>query len=150
MTKEDLECIIEKKGADVSALIGILQDIQKREYCIPVKTLAMVAERLNIPISRLYGLATFYKSFTLKPIGRHVIDVCLGTACHVAGGRRIMDRLLRDLHITEGGTTSDHRFTLNPVRCLGCCSISPVVRIDAKVYSRVTQNQLRKILEKQD
>jgi len=150
MIKEELESIIEERGTDAPALIAILQEIQKREYCLPTKTLEMVAERLGTPMSRLYGLATFYKSFTLKPTGRHSIDVCLGTTCHVCGGRLIMDRLLLDLHVTEGGTTSDRRFTVTPVRCLGCCSIAPVVRIDGSVYGHVTQSQVARILEKHD
>lgn len=150
MTKEELNSIIEEKGPDAPALVGILQEIQKREHCLPFRTLEMVAERLETPISRLYGLATFYKSFTLKPVGQHAIDVCLGTTCHVCGGRKIMDRLLLDLHVKEGGTTSDHRFTVNPVRCLGCCSIAPVICIDNNVYGHVTQRQLAKILEKHD
>lgn len=150
MTKDELDRIIEERGTDAPALIGILGDIQGREYCLPTKTLGMVAERLGVPMSRLYGLATFYKSFTLKPVGRHAIDVCLGTTCHVCGGQQIMDRLLLDLHVTEGGTTSDHRFTVTPVRCLGCCSIAPVIRVDGNVYGHVTQSQLAKILAKHD
>ncbi|NVL91800.1 MAG: NAD(P)H-dependent oxidoreductase subunit E [Desulfobacterales bacterium] len=150
MTKEELNSIIEERGTGAPPLVGILQEIQKREHCLPFRTLEMVAERLATPMSRLYSLATFYKSFTLKPVGRHAIDVCLGTTCHVCGGRRIMDRLLLALHVIEGGTTSDHRFTVTPVRCLGCCSIAPVIRIDSTVYGHVTQSQLAKILEKHD
>ena len=150
MTKEELDSIVEKRGTDAPALVGILQEIQKREHCLPLRTLEIVAERVGTPMSRLYGLATFYRSFTLKPVGRHAIDVCLGTTCHVCGGRRVMDRLLLDLRVTEGGTTSDHRFTVTPVRCLGCCSIAPVIRIDSNVYGHVTQGQLAKILEKHD
>lgn len=150
MIREEFDSIIEERGTDAPALVGVLQEIQRREYCLPVKTLEMVAERLGIPMSRLYGLATFYKSFTLKPVGRHAVDVCLGTTCHVCGGRRIMDRLLFDLHVPEASTTTDHRFTVTPVRCLGCCSIAPVVRIDGNVYGRVTQSQLARILEKYD
>jgi NADH-quinone oxidoreductase subunit E len=150
MTEDELDRIVEKWGTDAPALIGILGDIQRREYCLPIKTLRMAAERLGIPMSRLYGLATFYKSFTLKPVGRHAIDVCLGTTCHVCGGRQIMDRLLLDLHVTEGGTTSDQRFTVTPVRCLGCCSIAPVIRVDGNVYGHVTQSELAKILAKHD
>ena len=150
MIREEFDSIIEERGTDAPALVGVLQEIQRREYCLPVKTLEMVAERLGIPMSRLYGLATFYKSFTLKPVGRHAVDVCLGTTCHVCGGRRVMDRLLLDLRVTEGGTTTDHRFTVTPVRCLGCCSIAPVARIDGNVYGRVTQSQLARILEKYD
>ncbi|MCD6567478.1 MAG: NAD(P)H-dependent oxidoreductase subunit E [Dehalococcoidia bacterium] len=148
MTGEELDSIIEEKGQDAPALVGILQEIQKREYCLPFKTLGMVSEKLDVPMSRLYGLATFYKSFTLKPVGRHTVDVCMGTTCYVCGGQLLMDRLLRDLHIPEGGTTSDRKFTVQPVRCLGCCSIAPVIRVDSDVFGHVTQNQIPKILER--
>jgi NADH:ubiquinone oxidoreductase subunit E len=147
MTKEELDSIIERRGTDSPALVGILQDVQKQEYCLPVKTLEMISEKMEVPISRLYGLATFYKSFTLKPVGRHAINVCLGTTCHVRGGPHIMNRLKHLLHVREGGTTSDKKFTLKSVRCLGCCALAPVARIDDDTYGKVNERMVPIIIK---
>jgi len=144
----ELEALTQKYGRDQSALIAILQDVQRQEGYLPRKTLTQLADQLDVPLSRLFALATFYRSFSLKPTGRHKIGVCLGTACHVRGGHSLLDRLERDLKVRAGATTTNRRFTVDTVRCLGCCSIGPVVRVDNETYGRVRQDKLAKILEK--
>ncbi len=141
-----LNTLTEKYGGDQSAVIAVLQDIQREEGYLPHKTLTQLAEKMQVPLSRLYALATFYRSFSLKPTGRHKVGVCLGTACHVRGGQAVLDRLERDLGVFAGATTTDRRFTLETVRCLGCCSIGPVVRVDDQTFGRVRQDKMAKIL----
>ena len=139
--------VIDSFRGDLSQLIGILQDIQANFNYLPREALVRVSERLEIPISQVFGVATFFKAFSLKPRGRHQINVCLGTACHVRGGARILGKLERDLEIEAGGTTEDLRFTLESVRCLGCCSLGPVVVIDNDTYGRLNQERVTKLLD---
>ena len=139
--------VIDSFGGDLSQLIGILQDIQSHFNYLPREALVRVSEKLEIPISQVYSVATFFKAFSLKPRGRHQINVCLGTACHVRGGPRILGKLERDLKVEAGGTTEDLRFTLDSVRCLGCCSLGPVVVIDNDTYGRLNQEKVAKLLD---
>jgi NADH-quinone oxidoreductase subunit E len=148
MTKEELDSIIERRGTDSPALVGILQEIQDKEHCLPLDTLQLISERLDISLSRLYGIATFFKGFTLKPVGEHTIEICLGTTCYVRGGAHLMTESQHLLHIREGGTTSDKKFTLKSVRCLGCCALAPVVRVDDLVYRHVSTRELPEIISK--
>jgi NADH:ubiquinone oxidoreductase subunit E len=138
--------IIEKYGSAGGTLIGILTDIQKEYTYLPQEALRRVGERLEIPLSQVFSVCTFYKIFSLTPRGKHSIKVCLGTACHVKGAALILDRLRRDLDIPEGGTTKDGKFTLETVRCVGCCSIAPVVTVDETAYGRLKQEQLSGII----
>jgi NADH-quinone oxidoreductase subunit E len=147
MEVTQIEKLAEKHGGDQSALIAILQDIQRQEGYLPRETLMVLAEKMEVPLTRIYGLATFYRSFSLKPTGRHRIGVCLGTACHVRGGGAVLDRLERDLAVRAGGTTTNRRFTLETVRCLGCCSIGPVIRVDKDIFGMVRQDKTVKILK---
>jgi len=139
--------VIDSFGGDLSQLIGILQDIQSYFNYLPREALVRVSEKLEIPISQVYSVATFFKAFSLKPRGRHQINVCLGTACHVRGGPRILGKLERELKVEAGGTTEDLRFTLDSVRCLGCCSLGPVVVIDNDTYGRLNQERVAKLLD---
>ncbi len=131
-----------------SALIAILQDIQKQFNYLPQNLLRYVALRINIPLPRVYSISTFYKAFSLKPRGRHLIDVCLGTACHVRGGMNIMERLERELGIKNGETTYDEKFSVKSVRCVGCCGLAPVIVIDDEFHGKLNQEQIPKILAK--
>ena len=146
METAQIDNLVEKHGADGSALVRVLQEVQREEGYLPRKTLSRLAQQLDLPLSRLYGLATFYRSFSLTPTGRHRISVCMGTACHVRGGQAILNRLERLLGVEAGGTTADRRFTLETVRCVGCCSLGPVVRIDTETFARVRQDKLARIL----
>lgn len=139
--------IIKKYGKKESGLIPILQDIQKNKGCLPAEDLSIVASEVKVPLSRLFSLATFYNVFSLVPRGRHTVNVCLGTACHVKGGARLLDKLKWDLDIKPGETTKDRRFTLAAVRCVGCCGLAPVVVIDEKFYGKLNQKKLEKVLK---
>jgi NADH:ubiquinone oxidoreductase subunit E len=148
MTKEELDSIIERRGTDSPALVGILQEIQEKEHCLPLDTLQLISERLGISLSRLYGIATFFKGFTLKPVGEHTIEICLGTTCYVRGGAHLMTESQHLLHVKEDATTSDKKFTLKSVRCLGCCALAPVIRVDDLVYRTVSTRELPEIISK--
>lgn len=138
--------IIKKHGRDKSALIAVLQDIQEEYKYLPLDSLRLVSEDMDIPASRIYEVATFYNTFSLTPRGKYLVEVCAGTACHVQGASRLMDRLQRDLEIKCGETTKDDMFTLEEVRCLGCCSLAPVVRIGGNIHPYLTQDEIPKIL----
>ena len=139
--------VIDSFSGDLSQLIGILQGIQVNFNYLPREALVRVSERLEIPTSQVFSVATFFKAFSLTPRGRHQISVCLGTACHVRGGARILGKLERDLKVEAGGTTEDLMFTLESVRCLGCCSLGPVVVIDNDTYGRLNQEKVTKLLD---
>jgi NADH:ubiquinone oxidoreductase subunit E len=138
--------IVKKHGKDKSFLIAILQDIQEEYGYLPKDALNAAGEQLGIPASRIYEVATFYNSFSLNPRGQYLVEVCAGTACHVQGAFNLMDRLQRDLEIKCGETTKDNMFTLEEVRCLGCCSLAPVVRIGGNIHPYLTQDEIPRIL----
>ncbi|MFP4422513.1 MAG: NAD(P)H-dependent oxidoreductase subunit E [Desulfococcaceae bacterium] len=128
--------IMDDFGNDPGNLIMILQAINGRYKYLPQSALRRVSMSLGLPLSRIYGIATFYKAFSLEPRGAHTIKICVGTACHVRGAGRLKERLEETLHVREGQTTADRRFTLETVRCVGCCGLGPVVMIDEDTYSR--------------
>lgn len=130
-----IDSIMKKHGYRQSKLVGILQDIQKELRYLPTDTLRHVAERLGVPLTRVYGVATFYQAFSLSPRGRHTIKVCVGTACHVRGAPRVLEELQRKLGIGPGETTYDMEYTLLTVNCLGCCALGPVVVVDDTYHS---------------
>ncbi|MGB9628791.1 MAG: NAD(P)H-dependent oxidoreductase subunit E [Thermodesulfobacteriota bacterium] len=140
--------IIERHGYQKASLIGILQDIQSRMNYLPRKALIQVSKSLDIPLTTLYEVATFYKAFTLEPKGRHTIQVCLGTACHVRGGARILNYLENRLGIKCGGTTKDLTFSLESVNCLGACALGPILVMDKKYYGKINTNKIDPILKK--
>ncbi len=143
-----IDTVIQACGSDNSALVAILQEVQKQEGYLPRKALARLSQRLEVPLSRLYALATFYRSFSLSPTGRHKISVCFGTACHVRGAEGILSRIEQLLGVETGQTTLDRQFTLDTVRCVGCCSLGPVVRIDEETFGRVKRDGLEGILKR--
>lgn len=146
--QDTVQKIIKKYGKKESGLIAMLQDIQKSEGYLPRQALETVAKEVGVSISRVYALATFYKAFRLTPQGRHVIKLCTGTACHVRGADKLQEKLERDLQIKPGETTDDGRFTLEAVRCVGCCGLAPVVVIDENFHGKLNQKKLDKILDK--
>ena len=141
-----MDSIIGKHGNRESEVISILQDIQQKRNYLAKEVLEHVAEKMTIPLAKVYRIATFYNAFSLKPRGRHLINVCLGTACHVRGGERILEKLERDLKVERGETTKNQRFTLETVHCLGCCSLGPVMVVDGKTFGRLNQNTVVKLL----
>ncbi len=129
-------------------LIPILQEIQAHYRYLPEAALREVAKKLRIPLRDVYGVATFYRAFALTPRGEHVVTVCLGTACHVRGGANIVNTLSTDLGILPGQTTSDKKFTLETVNCLGCCAIGPIVVVDGEYHGEMNSQKARKLIEK--
>ena len=140
--------IIEKHESQSSALIAILQDVQAEYRYLPEDVLSLISVRLNVPMSRTYSLATFFKAFSLEPKGEHTINVCMGTACHVRKAGRILEKIERDLDVKTDGTTEDLKFSLDEVHCLGCCGLAPVVTVDEDLYGKVTLTKLPGILKK--
>lgn len=128
-------------------LIPVLHGIQELYGFLPEESLRMVSEGLEIPMTEIYGVASFYHFFSLVPKGEHIIRVCLGTACYVKGSQLIINRLKQELGIEVGETTKDNKFTLEATRCLGACGLAPVMTIDNKVYGRVTLEDVRRILD---
>ena len=144
----ELDTIIEKEfDNDKENLIMILQAIQRRYNYLPQPALTYLSAKIGIPFSKIYGVATFYSTFSLQPRGRNIISICLGTACHVRGGERVHEKITEVLNIGDGETTSDNRFTLESVRCIGCCSLGPVVKINEDVHGRITGDAVPKTLD---
>ncbi len=132
---------------DKENLIMILQAIQRRYNFLPRPALAYLSTKLDVPYSQIYGVATFYSTFSLEPRGRNIISICLGTACHVRGGERVRERIEGVLSICNGETTEDQRFTLETVRCIGCCSLGPVIKINEDMHGHISSDQVEKILD---
>jgi len=147
MSVEVVNAVLEKYGFDRSSLIGILQDIQRELKWLPEEALRMVSWRLDVPLTQLYALGSFYKAFSMKPRGRHMLNVCLGTACHVRGGAAIEQALENELKILPGETTADNRFTMEVVRCVGCCGLAPVIVIDENFHGKIAPTDAVKALE---
>ena len=139
---------IRKHNTQKKALIAILQDIQAEYRYLPPDALRAVARTLQIPLIDVIGVATFYRAFSLKPRGKHVVTVCLGTACHVRGGPKILEEFERKLGLKAGETTADKKFTLETVACLGCCAIGPVVVVDSDYHAQTSTNKVGRILAK--
>ena len=148
MDFEQVGKIIDKYQEKRTALISILHDIQDRYKYLPEEALKKVASRLRMDINDIYGVATFYKSFSLIPKGKHSITLCLGTACHVRGGPKILRELKKELKIEPGQTTADKQFSLNVVNCLGVCAIGPVMFVDGKFYGEMNPVKSKRIIEK--
>ncbi|MGD0915783.1 MAG: NADH-quinone oxidoreductase subunit NuoE [Thermodesulfobacteriota bacterium] len=147
MGASEIDGIIKQYGGRESAILAILQDIQAKEKYLPKEALEYVSQKMHIPLVHVFRIATFYNALSLKPRGRHKIDVCLGTACHVRGGDKILEKMERDLSISVGETTKDKRFTLESVHCVGCCSLGPVAVIDGNVFGRVSQEKVPALLK---
>ena len=139
--------IIEKENATGSTLVTVLQDIQAQYGYLPKEALTILAFRMNIPIARVLSAATFYTQFRFEPIGKYLIRVCHGTACHIAGASKLTDVISRELRIENGQTTEDMLFTLEKVACLGCCALAPVVMINDTTYGRLTPGRFIKIVD---
>jgi NADH-quinone oxidoreductase subunit E len=149
MNPEHIQKIIEDHyNGDQTGLISILEEIQAKYSYLPEEALKIVAKKLKRPLVDIYGVATFYKAFSLKPRGKHLISICLGTACHVRGGETIASEFQRQLGIKPGGTTSDNEITLETVNCLGACAIGPIVVVDGHYFSKVPLQKVKEIIHK--
>jgi NADH-quinone oxidoreductase subunit E len=145
---EKVESLIGSYVDKKEQLVSLLQDIQAEFNYLPRDVLIRISQKLNVPLSQVYSVATFFKAFSLQPRGRHQVTICLGTACHVRKGQRLVESFERTYGIKSGETTPDMRFTLETVNCLGCCALGPVVVLDGKYYSQMTANKLNLELEK--
>jgi NADH-quinone oxidoreductase subunit E len=140
--------IIRKWDSDNEYVIEMMQDIQDEFRHISIETLEQINKSTKVPLAELYHIATFYKAFSLEPRGKFEIQVCVGTACHVKGAGRVLDAFERELGITDGQTTGDKLFSLEGVRCLGCCSLAPVVTIGEDLYGEVQPSQVPRLVKK--
>ena len=145
---EKITGILEVYKGEEGSLVPILQDINEAYHYLPEHILKYVSIHMNIPLSHIYNIATFYNAFSLTPRGKYTIQVCMGTACHVKGATKILEALERELGIATGGTTEDRLFSLEAVRCLGCCGLAPVITIGDDLYGAVTQAKIPKLLKK--
>jgi len=140
--------IIKKWNSDNEYVIEMLQDIQDEFRYISKEALEQLNKETKVPLANLYHIATFYKAFSLEPKGKFEIQVCLGTACHVKGSQRVLEAFERELNIKDGETTSNKLFTIEVVRCLGCCSLSSVITIGNDLFGEVRPSQVPKLLKK--
>jgi NADH:ubiquinone oxidoreductase subunit E len=146
---EKVEPLLEQYEDQRLNLIPILQDVQETYRYLPEQVLRRISKKLRVPLTDVYQVATFYRCFSLVPRGKHVIQVCLGTACHVRGAPRVLDRILRDLKLPHAGTTEDLQFTVETVRCIGCCGLAPVARVDnTSTHPHLTQAKVGGLLKK--
>ncbi|MFC2045468.1 NAD(P)H-dependent oxidoreductase subunit E [Chloroflexota bacterium] len=147
---DKVEAILKSHQHDKGMLVSILQDIQAEYNYLPKEALHEVSENLDVPFTRIYSVATFFKSFSLKPRGKHLINVCLGTACHVRGAPKILDAIERELGILAGETTEDRKYTLETVNCVGACALGPMVIIDGNYSGEMKVDMVKPLLESYD
>ncbi len=142
-----VKSICDKYGNDPGELINILHEAQHLLGYLPEDVQCVIARKLNIPVSKVYGVVTFYTFFTMSPKGKHPISVCLGTACYVRGSEKLLEEFKRVLGIEVGETTPDGKFSLDCLRCVGACGLAPVVMVGEKVYGRLQPDSVKKIIE---
>lgn len=141
--------LLDRYSSDLEATIPLLQGIQSNYGYLPLEALEYVSKKTGIPSSHLFGVATFYTQFRLKPMGKNMLRVCMGTACHVQGADRILDVCREELKVPAGeDTTEDALFTVDPVACLGCCSLAPVVMMNETTHGRLDGPKTRKLMKK--
>ena len=145
-TLQQIRKIIEATNGQAGAPIRVLQQVQGIVGYLPPEVLKTVSKEMNIPLSELYGITSFYSFFSMVPKGKYVIQVCLGTSCYVKGAERLIKTLKRDFNLESGGITPDGKFSLETVRCLGCCGLSPVIAIRENVHRKVKPSQMKDIL----
>jgi len=144
---DEVNRIVGDYGEDDSSLIQILLDVQKQYNWLPPETVRLVSDRLGMPITQVYRVASFFKALSLVPRGEHIVKACLGTACHVRGGMKVMKRIRRTLGIKEGETSEDMKFSLEKVNCLGCCALGPIITVDDEYHGKMSPEMVPNILE---
>jgi len=147
MDMDRIDQIIEKHGGNAGSLIQVLLEIQSENHWLPSEAIERVCERLKVPRSRIRHIATFYKAFSLVPKGRHQIHVCVGTACHVRGAQRVLDRVQDLVGIKAGETDLDLNFSLETVNCLGCCALGPVMVVDGEYHGKMAPANSEDVLK---
>ena len=146
--RAEIDDILQRYSCDPANLIMALQDIQTAFNYLPEEAIDILSQQLAVPRSQIYSAASFYKCFSLEPLGRHKVDVCTGTACHVRGADRLINQLSNELGIKPGETTEDKEVTLNSVHCVGACALGPVVVIDGEYHGEMTPTKLTKTVKK--
>ena len=144
---EKIDEIIQSFSAEKSALIAVLQEIENLCGYLPSWALRRVSEKLGVPLIQVYGVASFYDSFHLTPRGKQLIRVCLGTACYLRGSNRVLEALENELGIKDGGTTSDRKYSIQSVRCVGACALAPVMTIGERYFDKMTPTKVKKALK---
>ena len=144
---EQLQAVIDEYKDARGPLMPVMQKAQDIFGSVPFEVQNFIAEKMDIPMTDVYGVATFYSQFALEPKGEYVISVCLGTACYVRGVQAVLERLAKELDVEVGQTTKDKKFTLEATRCLGCCGLAPVMTINENVYGRITPEDVVRILK---
>jgi len=147
MEHEHIDQIIDKHHREPSSLIQVLLEIQAEKHWLPKEALERVAERLQVPMTRIQHIATFYKAFSLVPKGRHEIHICVGTACHVRGATRVLDTVQDLTGIKPGESDLDLKFSLQTVNCLGCCALGPVMEVDGKTHGKMAPSKTAEVLK---
>ena len=145
-TLQQIQKVVEATNGQAGAPIRVLQQVQELVGYLPPEVLEVVSKEMRIPLSELYGITSFYSFFSMVPKGKYVIQVCLGTSCYVKGGQKIIDSLNKDFGLESGSTTPDGKFSLETVRCLGCCGLSPVLAINEDIHRKVKPSKLKEIL----
>ena len=147
MDHDRVDQIIDDHNCEASSLIQVLLDVQSENHWLPQESLDRISERLEVPLSLVQHIITFYKAFSLVPKGRHQVHVCLGTACHVRGAPRVLDTVQDLTGLKPGETDLDLKFSLETVNCLGCCALGPVIEIDGKTHGNVSTAQTEDVLK---
>ena len=147
MDMDRIDRIIDKHHGEASSLIQVLLEIQSENHWLPKQALKRISERLDVPVSRIQHIATFYKAFSLVPRGRHEVHICMGTACHVRGATRVLDTVKDLTGIRPGESDLDLKFSLETVNCLGCCALGPVLEVDGKTHGNMSPAETAKILQ---
>ena len=145
--KGKVKQVLQKYQHDRSLLVDILQDIQAESGYLPKEVLEETSKGLDIPLSRVYSVATFFKAFSLKPRGRHLVNVCMGTACHVRGAVKVLEKIEQELGVKTGETTTDLKFTLETVNCVGACALGPMVIVGEDYHGEMTPEAVGSVLE---
>jgi len=147
MNNDRVDQIIEAHDGEASSLIQVLLDIQREDHWLSKDALSRVSERLDVPLRRIQHIATFYKAFSLSPKGRHEVHICMGTACHVRGAGRVLEKVEDVTGIRPGETDLDLKFSLETVNCLGCCALGPVMEINGTTHGRLSAADTKSVLE---
>jgi len=143
---EQIAYILTSDKRDRRHVIALLREVQQKLGYLSKEAMQVIADFLGIPGSMVYGIATFYNQFRFKPLGKYAVTVCMGTACHMAGGQLVLEAMARELDVEVGDITPDHEFSLDRVACIGCCALAPVITVNDTVYPRMTPPKVEEIL----
>ena len=145
---DKVKSILAAYDNDPGQLISMLQDIQAEYQYLPEQSLRQISETLHVPLTRVYSVATFFRSFSLTPRGEHMVHICTGTACHVRGATKILDEMEKELNITHGKTTKDGKFSLETVNCVGACALGPIAIVDGEYAGQMKPDKVKPLLDK--